>query len=135
MTWRTQLFASYDAWQAAGSPVGGIIPVEPAAYEMHPDHGFPWGDPWPAAARLAQKAGAVHYYVALPGGKDGRAGQIWCPWQRAFSKDKGYHGNGWTVTGQPEQLTAQPSIDTARYHGYLRGGILTDDLNGRTYDD
>lgn len=44
--------------------------------------------------------------------------------------------HGWTVTGTPPKLTVQPSIDLSRtYHGWLRDGVLTDDCEGRHYDE
>jgi hypothetical protein len=47
---------------------------------------------------------------------------------------------GWTVTGEPPNITVAPSINSNRgnrkgYHGFLQNGVLTDDLEGRTYDD
>jgi hypothetical protein len=43
-------------------------------------------------------------------------------------------GGHWTRTGEPPLITASPSILTPRYHGFLQGGILTDDLEGRRYE-
>ncbi len=43
------------------------------------------------------------------------------------------NGPGWQVTGEAPNLTAQPSIDSGQYHGWLKDGVLTDDLEGRTY--
>lgn len=43
-------------------------------------------------------------------------------------------GPGWTRTGVPPMITVTPSILTPKYHGFLRDGVLTDDLDGRTYD-
>jgi hypothetical protein len=34
------------------------------------------------------------------------------------------NGNGWTRTGEPPNVTANPSILTPRYHGFLRNGWL-----------
>lgn len=42
-------------------------------------------------------------------------------------------GHGWTITGEPPQLTASPSIGTSRYHGWLQNGVLSDDIEGRHY--
>jgi hypothetical protein len=36
------------------------------------------------------------------------------------------NGPGWTRTGTPPLVTAHPSIDTGRYHGWLREGVLED---------
>lgn len=47
--------------------------------------------------------------------------------------------NGWTVTGEAPNITLSPSINCIRenraegYHGWLKNGILSDDLEGRTY--
>ena len=43
------------------------------------------------------------------------------------------HGDGWTRVGVPPLITVQPSILTPRYHGWLTDGVLSDDLEGRTY--
>ena len=44
------------------------------------------------------------------------------------------NGPGWEVSGDPPSLTARPSIATETYHGWLNDGVLSDDLEGRTYD-
>lgn len=43
-------------------------------------------------------------------------------------------GGGWTRTGEPPRITARPSILTPHYHGWLTDGVLSPDLEGRTYD-
>jgi hypothetical protein len=40
---------------------------------------------------------------------------------------------GWERTGTPPLITARPSILSPGYHGFLTDGVLTDDLEGRTY--
>lgn len=41
---------------------------------------------------------------------------------------------GWTVTGEPPAITVQPSINAeGSYHGWLQNGVLSDDVEGRTY--
>lgn len=42
-------------------------------------------------------------------------------------------GGGWSRTGTPPQITANPSIAAPGYHGWLRDGVLSDDLEGRSY--
>jgi hypothetical protein len=42
--------------------------------------------------------------------------------------------SGWSVTGEPPNLTVHPSIGTSTYHGWLKDGVLSDDLEGRTFD-
>lgn len=48
--------------------------------------------------------------------------------------DAASNGPGWTRTGTPPLVTATPSILTPDYHGFLTGGVLTDDLEGRRYE-
>jgi hypothetical protein len=41
---------------------------------------------------------------------------------------------GWTITGEPPNLTASPSIDIkGKYHGWLQNGVLSDDVEGRVF--
>jgi hypothetical protein len=42
-------------------------------------------------------------------------------------------GGKWTRTGEPPRLTVQPSIASPGYHGFLVDGVLSDDIEGRTY--
>lgn len=42
-------------------------------------------------------------------------------------------GPGWERSGTPPLITARPSILTRQYHGWLTDGVLSDDLDGRTY--
>lgn len=47
----------------------------------------------------------------------------------------GVHGPGWDVVGDAPKVTVSPSINLVGvYHGYLRDGVITDDLDGHTYD-
>lgn len=40
----------------------------------------------------------------------------------------------WTWTGKPPNVTATPSINSVgRYHGWLRDGVLSDDVDGRKF--
>lgn len=44
------------------------------------------------------------------------------------------HGPGWSVTGEAPALTLSPSINiVGSYHGWLTGGVLSDDLAGRSW--
>ena len=42
-------------------------------------------------------------------------------------------GGKWTRAGVPPALTVTPSILSEGYHGFYTSGILTNDLDGRTY--
>lgn len=62
-------------------------------------------------------------FVVLP------SGDWFCPDQKVSRGD-----HGWTVTGEPPTITVAPSInDVGRYHGWLRDGELSDDVEGRLY--
>jgi hypothetical protein len=58
------------------------------------------------------------------------SGQVWCIDQQASGMK-----SGWTVTGTIPVLTAAPSILVEGYHGFLQNGVLTDDLDGRSYPE
>ncbi|MDB5057204.1 MAG: hypothetical protein JWO59_676 [Chloroflexi bacterium] len=50
------------------------------------------------------------------------------------SYNNGQWGAGWTVTGDPPNITVSPSINhIGIYHGWIRGGVVTDDCEGRAY--
>jgi len=56
---------------------------------------------------------------------------LWCVDYKFSGKE-----NGWTVTGDAPNITTMPSINSLcvnGYHGWLQNGILTDDIEGRTY--
>lgn len=61
-----------------------------------------------------------------------------CPDGRMWDIDSASsNGNGWTRTGEPPAITCSPSIwtDTEKgYHGFLQGGVWTDDLSGKVFD-
>lgn len=41
---------------------------------------------------------------------------------------------GWTVTGEAPNITVSPSINfIGRYHGWLQNGVLSEDVEGRTF--
>lgn len=43
-------------------------------------------------------------------------------------------GRGWTVTGDAPNVTVSPSInDVGYYHGWLQNGVLSEDVEGRTF--
>lgn len=44
---------------------------------------------------------------------------------------KSSNGDGWTVAGELPNITCAPSIVLSGYHGYLRDGEFTPDLEGR----
>lgn len=63
--------------------------------------------------------------IACPDGTD------WCPDQcPSWGSNTDV---GWKVTGELPKITVHPSIGKPGYHGWLRDGVLSDDLEGRTY--
>ncbi|SFR08799.1 hypothetical protein [Desulfoscipio geothermicus] len=58
-------------------------------------------------------------------------GHIWCVDTKFAGQE-----HGWTVFGTPPWITVYPSVSIPGpngYHGWLVNGVLTDDLEGRTY--
>jgi hypothetical protein len=42
--------------------------------------------------------------------------------------------DGWKVTGDPPNITVEPSINiVGDYHGWLRNGVISDDVEGRVF--
>lgn len=65
-------------------------------------------------------------FIKLPGTDFG-----WCP-------DYLYGGNdhGWSITGTIPNLSINPSINhEGIYHGWVQNGELSDDIEGRKYDE
>ncbi len=44
------------------------------------------------------------------------------------------NGSPWDVQGKPPLITVKPSIGIrGHYHGFIKGGIITEDVDGRKY--
>jgi hypothetical protein len=54
-------------------------------------------------------------------------GDVWC------IDRKSSNGDGWQATGEWPNITCAPSIVADDYHGYLRNGEFTPDLDGKTW--
>lgn len=66
-------------------------------------------------------------FVVLPGR------HLFCIDGQCWSN--GTHYGGWTVSGDAPEITVGPSINIGGlYHGWLWNGVLSDDVEGRTYD-
>lgn len=77
-------------------------------HKIHPLDSQP-GDAWPFEGSWAFK---------LPGGA------VWTPIQPP----------GWTIEGEMPNVTVRPSINQEGvYHGWITNGVLSDDIEGRTY--
>lgn len=116
-------------------------------HDQEPENPQP-GDMWP-----------VPYMVEGPGAEDFRANylseeyfQRWygkrpplmvqLPNGRPFCVDSrpSAGGSGWDLTGEAPNITVHPSIAYANfsrergYHGWLQNGVLSDDVEGRRYE-
>jgi hypothetical protein len=54
-------------------------------------------------------------------------GEVWCIDRRSSN------GDGWQVQGEWPNITCSPSIVAGDYHGFLRNGEFTPDLDGKTW--
>ena len=55
-----------------------------------------------------------------------------CPNGEQWEIDrKSSNGAGWVVTGELPNITCSPSIVVEGYHGFLRDGVFTADVDGR----
>lgn len=119
-------FTDDDAWQlffdriyvdAAGNeytlrdaPIGAMWRCE--WFEDAPAWAGPDGESWSVCVP--------------PGGLSGH----WCVDGPSSS------GGSWTRTGTPPRITAHPSIHVVgTYHGWLVDGVLSDDIDGRRFDE
>lgn len=61
---------------------------------------------------------------------------VMLPGARAFhEKEQPTNGAEWTCGGVPPNVSVSPSINYhGIYHGWLRDGVLSDDVEGRRYD-
>lgn len=44
---------------------------------------------------------------------------------------KSNNGEGWIITGEGLNISAWPSINAKGYHGWLKDGVFSDDVEGR----
>jgi hypothetical protein len=74
----------------------------------------------------------THWYGDEMRGPDGLALTVILPDRTPWCIDGYAHNNGvrtpngWTRTGTPPKVSANPSIMTPGYHGWLKDGVLTD---------
>lgn len=127
MSWRCKLFQS---WEEAEKHYGTFrVPIGTMwfspDYREHPDFlSSHYHEQW------ADKRDPL--FVCLPGGVD------FCVDSRPTMQSHRQNG-GWNVTGDlPDLLniTVSPSILIGGgYHGYIRDGVVTDDVDGKTFPE
>jgi hypothetical protein len=118
-------FQEDDAWQVASERL--YVNRETGEfYHLNRFSQLPIGAMWYAPWYPTEWAGPDGQIlcVVTPGG-------LWCIDQPAQG------GGRWTRSGTPPNVTARPSIvatmGNRSYHGWLTDGVLTDDIEGRTY--
>lgn len=107
-------------------------PTEPETLQVGDVYPFPVDSAHCSRQYLERNSGRPPLIVVLPCGT-------------RFLVDRALRdGDGWDVSGPPERLTVSPSIsvltrsdaqrpDERGWHGYLRDGVLTDDVDGRRF--
>jgi len=69
-------------------------------------------------------------------GSDGRSLVVRLPDGGEWAIDAPSSTDGhWTRIGEAPLITAHPSIASRKYHGWLTNGVLSDDIEGRTYPE
>ena len=73
--------------------------------------------------------------IAVPGKSSRKHGYRLIPIDEHYQRGPGtVETHGWTVTGEAPNITCSPSINAVGdWHGWLRGGVLSDDVEGRKY--
>jgi hypothetical protein len=113
-------FADSDPWQTCQDPIYEAVDGRRFTTRL--------GDAPPGAMWNAP------YYQDVWAGPDGLSLIVVLPDGRHWAIDTPSSSGGhWTRTGNAPHLTVTPSILTPGYHGWLQNGILSDDLDGRTY--
>lgn len=114
-------FVEADEWQLQYHQIYRRADTgeEYSFYEMPPGAMFrsEWHEPHGAGPD------GISLSVVLPPG--GHA-HIWHIDGPSFKNGVQTHERGWTREGTPPLITASPSIQTSKYHGWLRGGVLSD---------
>lgn len=116
------VFLEADVWQLSRDRLYAR-PDSDARLTLHEvTPGMLWDAPW---------------YIDEDGdcvGPDGRSLVVRLPDGTNWAIDApSTHGAHWTRLGTPPLISATPSILSTRYHGWLRNGVLSDDLGGRSY--
>lgn len=118
-------FTDDDHWQVWSEPLyrapdGNLYNIGMNRPDSAPA-GAMWDAPW---------------YHDIPDwvGPDGRSLSVMLPDKTPWLIDGPSRSGGkWERSGDVPTITASPSIASKGYHGFLQSGVLTDDLEGRTY--
>lgn len=120
------LYASYEA---AVSLRGEPLPVGTMYSSDHYNRAKPAGRPLLTPEYRSTRASLREpLFVVLPDGC------TFCV-DSVTMKDDVPGLTGWTVEGEAPRLTLMPSVNIkGGWHGYIRDGEISDDVEGRTFD-
>ncbi|UVO38266.1 hypothetical protein KUL72_07845 [Bradyrhizobium arachidis] len=94
--------------------------------------GMGWYNDWYLDRDLGRDFLSPHYYRGAAGKRPPI--ELVCPNVELWCIDrKSSNGDGWQVTGDWRNITCQPSIIAGDYHGWLRNGEFTPDIDGKTW--
>lgn len=122
-------FTDDDVCQIAQDPyyvdlIGSKYTVRPGKTSFAAPAGALWEAPWSGNAHESWNGpDGKSYMCRLPDGTD---------WNIDGPSTS---GPGWRRHGEVPRFTVQPSILSRGYHGWLTDGVLSDDLEGRQYDN
>lgn len=128
MTWTIRLLS--DLPEPGTARIGDAVLLRPESPRAAGVLGY-WGSRLSAEYERERRFRRPPLLVFLPG-----VGW-WCV-------DSAYSANGqpvpsresWAVTGEPPRITLSPSVDLpGLYHGWIRDGVISDDVEGRRFDD
>ncbi len=114
------VFADTDMWQHNQEPL--YTALDGREYSIRfgdAPPGAMWHAPW--LSEEWRGTDGLSLVLRLPDGHD---------W---FMDGPSRDGGHWERRGSPPNITANPSILSPGYHGWLNNGILSDDLDGRRY--
>jgi hypothetical protein len=139
MPWKCRLIEYTKASSGQTLQVGDMFFFNPPPdYKDKDEDGWYWPGHFCQPHQLSDyykqyNAGRPPLFVYLPGRTlfciDGAC------WGMGADNKLEYHG-GWQVSGDAPNITMTPSINiVGSYHGYLQNGVITDDCEGRKYDE
>lgn len=110
-----------DCWRLPlAAKLKGVGGEKPATYEEA------WGMLLSPEFRASGRDYVI--FIRLPDGTD------WCVDHASSGSLRRGQPQGWTVTGELPTISVTPSINVeGRFHGFVTNGVITDDLDGRTF--
>lgn len=137
MTWTCNLIEAKDIMHSSQLRVGDMF-YAPRDYlgkeEGYEDSPLAWMFVYAKSYKLSEHYNQVNKSVRPPLLVQLPGKSIFCIDGMCIADGK-YYG-GWIVSGVAPNITVTPSINAQGvYHGYLTNGVLSDDCEGRKYDE